>query len=466
MPVTGRRAWLRRPAVAALTGSVLALALPEPAVVAGHGSAAPNILIFMTDDQRADMMGVMKKTQRWFVRQGTSYPFAYATTPLCCPSRASIFSGRYAHNTGVETNAEATRLDQRSTMQRYLQDAGYRTAIVGKYLNDWQGAPPFFHDWAIFLAQDAGYTGAGFNVNGASTRVKRYSTNFVGTRAVQLLRSYEQNDQDPWFLTVSPLAPHAPYQPEKRYRKTRVFKFRKNPAVGEDDRTDKPAWVQGKNNGLNKNRKIWTLQQRMLLSADNMIDRVMRELNALGEGQSTLAFFLSDNGFTLGEHGLRQKHSPYTASVQLPFMARWPGHLAGGAIDPRVVGNIDIAPTVYDAAGITPDPEFPVDGRSILAPDVRDHMLLEYEHRQDRAVPTWASLRTPTYQYVEYYDETLQAVTFREYYDLVADPWQLTNLLADGDTNNDPPDDLLTRLSVELQGDTRCEGTEGPTGCP
>ncbi|MGH2663825.1 MAG: sulfatase family protein [Actinomycetota bacterium] len=457
---------MRRPAVAALTGSVLALALPEPAVVAGHGSAAPNILIFMTDDQRADMMGVMKKTQRWFVRQGTSYPFAYATTPLCCPSRASIFSGRYAHNTGVETNAEATRLDQRSTMQRYLQDAGYRTAIVGKYLNDWQGAPPFFHDWAIFLAQDAGYTGAGFNVNGASTRVKRYSTNFIGTRAVQLLRSYEQNDQDPWLLTVAPLAPHAPYQPEKRYRKTGVSKFRKNPAVGEDDRTDKPAWVQGKNNGLNKNRKIWTVQQRMLLSADNMIDRVMRELNALGEGQNTLAFFLSDNGFTLGEHGLRQKHSPYTASVQLPFMVRWPGHLAGGAVDPRVVGNIDIAPTVYDAAGITPDPEFPVDGRSILAPDVRDHMLLEYEHRQDRAVPTWASLRTPTYQYVEYYDETLQAVTFREYYDLVADPWQLTNLLADGDPNNDPPDDLLTRLSVELQGDTRCEGTEGPTGCP
>src|SRR5688572_1311676 len=133
---------------------------------ANHGGGRPNVLLIVTDDHRWDMMQILKRTRRWFGGGGTTYPFAFATTPLCCPSRASIMTGQYAHNTNVETNLDAERLDQRATMQRYLQDAGYRTAIVGKYLNAWRKDPPYFNDFAIFPAGEGGYTNTLFNVNG------------------------------------------------------------------------------------------------------------------------------------------------------------------------------------------------------------------------------------------------------------------------------------------------------------
>jgi arylsulfatase A-like enzyme len=434
--------------------------------VANEGAERPNVLIILTDDQRADMMEVLRRTRAWFETGGTTFPNAFATTPLCCPSRASIMTGQYAHNTNVETNLDAERLDQRSTMQRYLQDAGYRTAIVGKYLNSWPFDPPFFHDFAVFRAREGGYKNAFFNINGAHRRVKRYSTDYIGARSVQLLRSFEADDRKPWFLYVAPFAPHAPYEPAKKFRRTRVPKFRRNPAMRESDRTDKPQWVQEKGPKRTKGRKVWTLQERMLLSVDRLVNRILTTLDELNERGPTMVFFLSDNGFTLGEHGLQQKHSPYTQSVQIPFAMRWPGHVASGEADPRLVATIDIAPTIYDAAGITPDEEYPVDGRSLLGPDERDRILLEYHHREDRAVPTWSSTRTQTYQYTEYYSEDLQEVIFREYYDLSSDPWQLTNLLSDADTTNDPDPGDLTLYSIRVRRDRRCEGTEGPEACP
>jgi arylsulfatase A-like enzyme len=436
---------------------------------AAHGTERPNVLIILTDDHRLDQVAprVLKKTLRWFRNEGLHFPYAFATTPLCCPSRSSVFTGQYAHNHRVETNIETERLDHRATMQRYLQDAGYRTAIVGKYLHQWTRDPLYFDDWAMFDWGNLGYRDAVFNVQGGLRKVRRYSTDFIGAYAVNLLRSYEADDNEPWFMEVAPLTPHAPYEPHKRFRKTRVPRFRRNPAVRETDRTDKPQWVQAKNRGgVKRARKTWTQQQRMLLSFDAMVDKVLTTVRELGEENSTMVFFLADNGFLLGEYGLHQKPSPYALSVQLPFYARWPGHFPSGTTDPRVAANIDIAPTVYDAAGIEPDPEFPVDGRSLLEPAERDHVLLEYTHREDRAVPSWASSRTATYQYTEYYDEDLETVIFQEYYDLVNDPWQLTNLLADSDPNNDPPPDRITQLSIQLRNDRRCEGTEGPAACP
>jgi arylsulfatase A-like enzyme len=366
----------------------------------------------------------------------------------------------------VETNLDAERMDQRSTMQRYLQDAGYRTSIVGKYLNSWPYDPPYFDDWAVFRAREGGYRNAFFNINGSHTRVKRYSTDFIGARSVQLLRSFEKDDRRPWFLYVAPFAPHAPYEPSKKFKKTKVPKLKRNPAMRETDRTDKPQWVQDKRPKRKKGHKVWTLQERMMLSVDRLVNRLLTTLDTLNERGPTLVIFLSDNGFTLGEHGLQQKHSPYTASVRIPFMARFPGHIPPGRVDQRVVGNIDIAPTVYDAAGITPDEEHPVDGRSLLAPASRDRILLEYHRREDRAVPTWSSTRTPTYQYTEYYSEDSQEIIFREYYDFTTDPWQLTNLLADGDPTNDPDAAVLAAYSIRLHRDRRCQGTQGPDACP
>ena len=438
-----------------------------PSASAGHGGEKPNVLIILTDDQRWDMMAVLRKTRRWFGGEGVTYPAAFATTPLCCPSRASIMTGQYAHNTKVETNIDAERLDQRATMQRYLQDAGYRTAIVGKYLNAWERDPPFFDDWAIFGRGTAGYTGAAFNINGQAQIVQRYSTDFITARSLQLLRAFEAEDERPWLLYVTPFAPHAPYEPSKKFRRATVPRLTRTPAMLEEDRSDKPAWVQLKQAKRVKPHKIWRQQQRMLLSVDSMVDKLLTELDALGERGPTMIFFLSDNGFLMGEHGLQQKHSPYVASVKIPMYARWPGHFPPRAVENRLVANVDIAATVYDAAGIEPDPEYPVDGRSLLDPSwSRDRMLLEFSRREERAVPTWASYRTEEFQYVEYYDEDLEQISFREYYDLINDPYQLTNLLGDSDPSNDPDPGRLALLSAQLQRDRRCEGTEGSTACP
>lgn len=448
---------------------VVAMAAPAspPPASATHGGVKPNILIILTDDQRWDMMAVLKKTRRWFGGEGTTYPFAFATTPLCCPSRASIMTGQYAHNTRVETNVDAERLDQRATMQRYLQDAGYRTAIVGKYLNAWDRDPPYFDDWAIFGSSAAGYRDAVFNINGQRQVVNRYSTDFIAARSLRLLQSYETDDAQPWLMYVTPFAPHAPYEPSNQFRRADVPRLVRTPAMMEEDRSDKPMWVQLKRAKRVKPHKIWLQQERMLLSVDRLVDRLLSTLDELGERGPTMIFFLSDNGFLMGEHGLQQKHSPYTASVKIPMYARWPGHFGPREVDDRLVANIDIAPTVYDAAGVEPDTAYPVDGRSLLDNSwERDRMLLEYSRREERAVPTWASYRTEDFQYVEYYDEDLEEVTFREYYDLVSDPFQLTNLLGDSDPSNDPDEGRLTLLSVQLQRDRRCEGTSGSSACP
>jgi arylsulfatase A-like enzyme len=133
----------------------------------------PNILIIVTDDQRAGTLGVMPQTRRWFQQQGTTYTNAFATTPLCCPSRSSILTGRYAHNHGVLKNFMGGRLDHATTIERRLDQAGYTTGIAGKFLNSWkpEDDPPNFDRWAIFNPHiDPGYFNSRFNVNGKYKR--------------------------------------------------------------------------------------------------------------------------------------------------------------------------------------------------------------------------------------------------------------------------------------------------------
>jgi arylsulfatase A-like enzyme len=139
---------------------------------------------------------------------------------------------------------------------------------------------------------------------------------------------------------------------------------------------------------------------------------------------------------------------------------RWPGHVAGGSRDGRITGTVDIAPTVLDVAGVGPDPaQPPLDGRSLLSGVRRTRIVLEYW--RETWIPTWASLRTRRYQYVEYYREGRRF--FREYYNLVRDPWQLRNLLHDGNPANNPD---LARLSTQLRRHRGCAGTTGVNACP
>ncbi|MDQ3981862.1 MAG: sulfatase-like hydrolase/transferase, partial [Actinomycetota bacterium] len=165
----------------------------------------PNVLIIVTDDQRErDEMLVMPETLRIFGEGGTRFTHAFATTPQCCPSRASIFTGRYAHNTGVRRNQDALNLNQMVTMQRYLQQrAGYKTALVGRYLNAWDIAenPPFFDRWALF---NAGYWENDFNVNGEVRHLEQYATDFIAEQSIEFLEEFDaEDDEQRWLMYVT-----------------------------------------------------------------------------------------------------------------------------------------------------------------------------------------------------------------------------------------------------------------------
>jgi arylsulfatase A-like enzyme len=144
-------------------------------------------------------------------------------------------------------------------------------------------------------------------------------------------------------------------------------------------------------------------------------------------------------------------------------MVRWPGRVEAGAVDDRLVGGVDLLPTVLQATGTTPPAlGYPLDGRSLFAPGERERILLEF-HTGHRNYPSWASIRTHTTQYLEYYAKDDRTVTFREHYDLVADPHQLDNVLADDDPSNDPDVDAL---SAELKLHRACQGGTGTSACP
>jgi arylsulfatase A-like enzyme len=456
-----------------VAGSVLAAGLAAPLPGAAPAPAAmgaapeaerPNVLIIMTDDQRAGTLGVMPQTRRLFRRGGTTFPNAYATTPLCCPSRASVYTGRYAHNHEVRTNDDPELLEPESTVQRYLQDAGYRTAAFGKYFNIWRHDPPHFDHWELFYGR-ARYRRPTMNVNGTVRDFRRYSTDLLAARAARLIRRWGEGN-DPWFLYVAPFAPHAPYEPKRQHERVRIARWKGNPAVFEADRSDKPPWVRTKAAPFKRAQRVRAAQLRTLMSVDELVGQLFRALRQTGQQRDTMAFYLSDHGLLWGEHGLLQKHSPYAPSVKIPFLVRWPGRIPGGRVDRRLVATVDVVPTVLEAAGVDPDPDFPIDGRSLLGDHARDRLLLEHFRRLTKNVPTWASTITPTYQYVEYHDHETGGISFREYYDLVNDRWQLTNLLGDGDPSNDPPLGHLLDAHTTLSRDRRCQGTTGSAPCP
>ena len=176
-----------------------------------------------------------------------------------------------------------------------------------------------------------------------------------------------------------------------------------------------------------------------------------------GIDDNTLVLFTSDNGYLLGEHKATSKFLPYRKAVVVPFLVRWPGRVAAGAVDDRLVTHVDVAPTILAATGVT-QTHATLDGRNFLSGSARPRALTEYwnDPNNNKNIPGWASIRTAAYQYTEYYDIANPAnVTFREYYNLQADPYELVNLLADGNPSNDPD---TAPLAQTLRADRQCTG--------
>jgi arylsulfatase A-like enzyme len=425
----------------------------------------PNILVILTDDQRAAGTVTplaMPATRRWLREGGTRFSNAFATTPLCCPSRASIFTGQYAHNHGVRRNDDAGALDHRDTVQRYLHDAGYLTALVGKFLNLWplDRRPPHFDRYTLV---GLGYQDPQVNKDGHIVQVNRYSTDYVATRSRSMILDFEDRDATPWMLFVHPRAPHGPFDIKKKYQDAPVGRWGLNPAVREQNLSDKPPYVRHQEPNPKKARSLRRDQLRMLMSVDDLVAKAFNALVEAEELQDTLVIFLSDNGFMWGEHSLFAKTHAYLQSAEIPLYVRWPGHVPTGTGDPRLAANIDVAPTILEAAGV--EAQHVLDGRSLLGTAPRDHLLLEsFFHHPQKDIPKWASYLSSSIQYTEYYADNETTRIFREYYELGPDPWQLRNRLGPG--QQPPPPGSVAVVKAQLDRDRSCQGTLGPGACP
>ncbi len=364
---------------------------------------------------------------------------AFVPTPVCCPSRASILTGQYAHNTEVLTNrppkggAQAFR--EESTLATWLHDTGYRTALVGKYLNGYvfmaPHIPPGWDVWYAFSAP--GYYTYSLNDNGtlryyAEDLSPPYSTDLLADKAVEFIK---KAGSQPFFLYFAPFAPHAPFTPAQRHQTLPVPPPRRGRNYNERDLSDKPARLRKKNPLTSAQAKeideVRANQIRSLRAVDTAIDRVFSALAEAGITNRTFVLFTSDNGYLWGEHRLQGKGVPYEESIRVPFALRYPKLIEFAREEERLVLNMDIAPTLAELAGVAPP--LAQNGRSLVpvltnsATDWRDDFLLEYWDPTGAAV--YVGIRTRRWKYVEYASEE------EELYDLSKDKYELENLAGD-----------------------------------
>ncbi|MGW3321299.1 sulfatase family protein [Streptomyces virginiae] len=433
----GRRGFLAGAAAVAAAAATPALAGAANAAPSAASAARPNILLIVTDDQPKHTDWALPKLIDRLGGQGVTFTHGHSATPLCAPSRSSIFSGRHAHHHGVRNNAASHSLDQSTTVQRRLKQAGYRTGLFGKYLNAWTLAdnPPHFEEFALLRP---GFNNAQWNIDGTVQQLPGYTTNIIKNRTLAFLDK-AATDTRPWFAYVAPYASHEPNVPAAKYAETPVPAWNGRPSVPEADRADKPGYIQNATATLADAQELRRRQLRALLSVDDAVQAIHDKLADLGQLENTLVIYTADNGYTWADHGWLKKSVPYSPAHEVPFYLSWPaGGLGAGTTDSRIVANIDIAPTILDAAGIAAGT--PQDGHSLLSPADRDHLLVQWwKQGTGGAGPkTWASYVAKDKQYIEYYDLHTDAtgavsgtgqVAFREYYDLVSDPHQLRNLL-------------------------------------
>jgi arylsulfatase A-like enzyme len=405
-----------------------------------RGTAAPrrpDIIVIVTDDQRRGTFDWLPTVQRRIVRRGLMFSRAMVPTSLCCPSRASLLTGVYSHTTRVWSNTQGWRRFraagmQRRTMAVWLRRSGYRTGLVGKYLNAFSGdvPPRGWSAWHSFRGVNAAYydyellhTDGSVSRYGSDPRA--YSTDVLRRHATRFVNGSRTR---PFFLYFAPYAPHGPATPAPRHAslKAPVGAFRP-PSFNEQDVTDKPRWIRElppvNATAIDAYRQA---QYRSLRSVDEAIAAMVDAQRARHRFANTLWIVISDNGDMWGEHRVSGKFVPYAGATRVPLAIAWPGHLESGGRDARLALNIDVAATVADAANATHDP---IDGRSLLRRWVRSGFVLEAggtrnpgPHGTNVSRPSYCGWRTRRFLFVHY------ANGREELYRYAADPWELIDV--------------------------------------
>ncbi len=431
----------------------------------------PNIVFILTDDLSNNLVRYMPHV-RAMMRHGATFTNYFVTDSLCCPSRASIFTGLYPHDTHVLTNWGLN--GGFWTFDRYhnagrtfavaLQQSGYRTALMGKYLNgyepdvevhstrpyvpkgwdDWAVAGNAYHNFNYFLNENHRILHYGRSPRAYLTDVlSRRAQDYIGQAAIP---AYASNH--PFALEVSTFAPHFPYVPAPRddHRFSHV-RAPRTPAFDHGDSAGNPPWLdlpRLPRSAITSIDNDFRRRVRSVQAVDRMIAALERQVFAKGLAADTYFVFSSDNGYHMGEHRLRPgKQTAFDTDIRVPLVITGPGIRPGMRID-SLAQNTDLAPTFEELAGHSPSPA--VEGRSLVPllegrqpADWRQAVLVEHHGPDSNPSdpdfqepgagnpPTYAAIRLKNEVYVEYVDGE------REYYDIAKDPFELRNAYADLD---------------------------------
>ena len=434
----------RNPTVFTL-GLVLSMAaLVFPATQA-IGADHPNIVVIMTDDQRANEPAwAMPNTLTLIANQGVRFTNSIVHAPLCAPSRATFLTGQYAHNHGVLANQTPYGypvLDHSNTLAVWLQAAGYHTIFVDKYLNGYGDQDPFeippgWSDWRA--AMTLSYYEYLVNFNGVlslyGTEPQDYRTDVMANQAVAAIE--EAPADQPYFLWIATMAPHEDLcdtcgdEPTPAPRHKGAFDdwvpATESPSFNEEDVSDKPAYISTQEMLTNADRNALLHKERKrlesLLAVDDLVESVFNAVAARGELEETVFIFTSDNGYMMGEHRIDSffKKVPYEESLRVPLYVRGPG-FSSGITKTHLVSNHDLAGTIAGLAGATPG--LAQDGLDIQTA-TSDRAVYLYNAGQ-KGPPAYDGLRTSKWVYLNY--ETGE----QELYELGVDPFQLESRHAD-----------------------------------
>jgi arylsulfatase A-like enzyme len=463
---------------------------PSPA----QTPSLPNIIVILTDDMRYDDLQYMTETNTLLANKGMLFENAFVSNALCCPSRATIMRGQYAHNTGVWTNVNGpsggwlgyqSRGYEDDNVATNLDNAGYRTGLFGKYLNQYSGegdVPLGWDDWFAFL-QPIRYYDYDVNDNGRTrhfgTNASSYSTDVLSAETQKFIDASVRK-RKPFFAYIAPKAPHGPFSTVPRHETDfDGATAPQSPSFDEEDVSDKPSWIQRlrrlTSDDIADINNTYERRLESLQSVDDLVAAVVTKLESRGVLDNTYIVFTSDNGWFRGEHRIRDgKARPYEEAPHVPLVIRGPGVQAGSSADELVL-NTDYLPTFMDLAGV--DTPSYVDGRSLLpvlggsATSWRTAILLEGRAGNDPEIPVdrnYNGIRTSTTKYTEYQGGP-ETEGFRELYDFDPthilptydpsqyDPDELSNIYYSGGDPNKPPLSDLSVLDSRLDALRSCQ---------
>lgn len=433
--------------------------------------AAPNIVVIMTDDQEdTGSMAYMPKLHALLAEQGVTFTNSFVNLPLCAPSRASFLTGLSAHNTGIKANNpldgggwEAFKDKEANALPVWLDRAGYKTALLGKYVNrygqqsslgallSWAGSladvefkgatignprdwvPPGWDLWYAFTQWRARYFDYAVNENGTilqfGHRPDDYSTDVLKERAKRFIAD-QASKSDPFFMVIATKAVHAQGSraiPAPRDAKDlEEVKLPTGPSFNRKDASHKALrtrFVQGVSKA--KLAKAYRAELQTLQSVDDLVEAVVDALKSAGKLDDTLIVYTSDNGFLYGQHRLIGKSAPYEESIKVPLVMRGPG-IPKDETRTALVNNLDVVATIAELAGVSPG--YALDGRSLVPlfadPNApwRSALLIESPvSRVQSPKVRFTGVRTATLKYVRYDSG------FEQLFDLKTDPYELKN---------------------------------------